>query len=381
MRHQNWALGHELKMDGWILTVGWSADGRYLGMGGTDLAQGGVIVDTTTWEKVEQVEDETSQTPGGVAVGEEVHCIAWSDDGEYVAIAGSGGVPRIVDAKTWSVQHSISTQVDDLPTQIMEKRRTSLSSSSSVEAASSTEELIKDDQTLSSKESSTELLLAKDTPDDGLIEREQSSSIPKLKKISYFSREEPVEFLSTCELFLSHYDHHKPSSLGLFYSSILNIRNHILCVNDASPSLVEPIVYQDKGETLLVLCRVLQSATILMEEVLEDISGIDDWWGSKDKYDLDWKEAESLKKWNTWWREVDSNIPRIDIELLRQIDDADEDSFEDPKAYHSIEEKEPGMRPTGNQNYSIEKDMDKGYGAIMGPPSHPSHSWSSDERL
>jgi len=328
--NDNWALIHELKMDGWILCCSWSIDSKCLAIGGTDLSRGVEVFDSSSWNKVPISEKDSSSVEGGVGLGEEVHTISWSDDGKYLGVAGSGGISRFVDTKTWSVKESIQLQIPDLEIEsntyedekiIEQKALSPFETNSPVEESSAGEKITSSNE--SSNESSTEILLSNEQsdPDTSIPTNGRHSTIPRSRKIGYSSRSEPSKFLSICDIYLQEFGFHPPESvLTFFNSSIRNLQAHTLYIDGVAPSITETIAIQEKGEPFHSLCSILNHAIMIMEEILEDGDGVITWWKSREKYGIHKKEIAHFIKWNGWWKEVDATSPLVDIGLLTQVD-------------------------------------------------------------
>ena len=357
--NQEWTLCHELKMDGWILAATWSPSGQYLAVGGTDVTKGGVVLDSTTWDRIDGYEDTNSSITTGIGVGEEVHCLSWTGDGKHLAVAGSGGVIRIVKSEEWRVDRLIGEQ------NVSETENFPIGSSSDDGVSS-------EESGSSSDESPTELLLSRSNSDEEYKSRSnQLSMIPKLQIPGYSSRIEPTQFLKVSDLFLTPIVFEKNSTtLDDFNKSVKNLKAHVSFVHNAAPAIVESISIHNEGKLLSSVCRILQSATIMMEEVLHDMEGVNDWWKSKEKFDLDSKDVEFIEKWNSLWRERDQSSPIIDIGLLVQVDESDNNLFGESNGYLSIQDVDDRKWPIDDEQFWENE---------FGSETDPSSSWSSGE--
>ena len=146
--------------------------------------------------------------------------------------------------------------------------------------------------------------------------------------------------------------------------------------------IVETVAIQENGRPLDALCRILESATIVMEEILEDEHQVPNWWRSRHKYELEMKEIDSVHQWNSWWREIDQGSPLVDIGLLTQVDADDESgghAFDrSPLAYHSVsDDVASNGRWSGMDriNHDEKASMDNGFGSYTNSKSLS--TWSS----
>eukprot|EP00592_Proboscia_alata_P010138 CAMPEP_0194362540 /NCGR_PEP_ID=MMETSP0174-20130528/10301_1 /TAXON_ID=216777 /ORGANISM="Proboscia alata, Strain PI-D3" /LENGTH=476 /DNA_ID=CAMNT_0039135469 /DNA_START=68 /DNA_END=1501 /DNA_ORIENTATION=- len=107
-----WALCQEISMDGLILTVGWSPDGRYLAMGGADQAKnhGVQVIDAISWEELNIVKNSSEDAT------ERVQSLSWNGDGNSLAITGNSGVGRIVDVNNQAVACTLDRSASNLVT-------------------------------------------------------------------------------------------------------------------------------------------------------------------------------------------------------------------------------------------------------------------------
>uniref|UniRef100_A0A6U3R608 Anaphase-promoting complex subunit 4-like WD40 domain-containing protein n=1 Tax=Ditylum brightwellii TaxID=49249 RepID=A0A6U3R608_9STRA len=306
-----WVLCHELKMDGWVLSVAWSSDSRFLGIGGTELSKGGRVIDTASWDTIEELRDGQDST-AGFGTGEEVTSLGWSDDGRWFIVAGKGGNARIVDTETWELVRSIGQ-----------------SDSSFGKVTNGNDKI--------SIEPQPEQILSNPVKNKGLEDLQQHfnndfrtldevEAIDSIKKIIEVSPEEAIgwnqrsivhRFLEVCDAFLTPYEFDEPPDiLRMYVPCILMLQVHVKWVASQSAQNRSKVERKDDGEPLLSLHNILVSGIEIIELILDDEDNINTWWDDSQKFRLTPKDRRRINVWNESWLKIEREAPIVDVDLL-----------------------------------------------------------------
>jgi len=101
----DWALCHEIKMDGSISSVCWSSDARYLGVGGSNIRRREMVWDTTSWEPVGCLKSDIDYLK--TEPDKESTSVAFSEDDQFFVVAYKSSMLKVFDTNSWEVKENI----------------------------------------------------------------------------------------------------------------------------------------------------------------------------------------------------------------------------------------------------------------------------------
>jgi WD40 repeat protein len=276
----SWPICRQLHTSGWIMSLKWSPDNRFLATGGNDITLGAVIYDTISWRGVDELQ--------GIGAGEETNSLDWSADGRFLVVAGGAGVCRVVDMKTCQLIHWLNVdkyeENYDIPNE--EKQSNELLNT-----------YIGDNGTCSSE------------PDDNT---EISDVIASAKENSVFQ-----EFLRLHERLILYYrsqDH--PKDLDCFMSCLQMLNEHVQWFGKIEDQTRKTIMDKDDGELLISILEILDQASLLIQNIFQNESHVSEWWKNSDRFNLTSRQTRRVTAWNEYCRRISPDPPTINIELL-----------------------------------------------------------------
>jgi len=321
-----WALVHEIKLGGWISSVRWSNNAKYLAFGGKDPAKGGRVVDTNSWDPIEELAKNESPK-SGVGIGEELCSLCWSNDDRFVAFGGSTGNTRIVDVSSWEVVYLMDHEgkIKNLQKFTIPKlRNTDTDDDFSIASGytNKTSDSSKRNDKRSFLASTAKSILHDLAVADSLKKPKNGMGEPGV----YDWERLPIvmEFIESSEEFLDLYKiEEPPKRIRLYVKCITMLEQHVQWITHMvmKKDAHRRALAMDDGEPISALLNVLVVSTKVMKGALVAEKHDMTWWESASDFSLTTRDIRRINAWNEEWRKASSGDAIIvDIGMLTLSD-------------------------------------------------------------
>uniref|UniRef100_A0A7S1B8M8 Anaphase-promoting complex subunit 4-like WD40 domain-containing protein n=1 Tax=Corethron hystrix TaxID=216773 RepID=A0A7S1B8M8_9STRA len=354
---ETWGLLHEVRMDGWVLTLGWGGrGGRFLALGGTDLARGGIVVDTKTWETVEPLK--IGKSDPGIGIGYEVRVLNWTKGGKMLAVAGGGGAVRITDAASFKIVQVLAIRLplddkdndgvwggrknifgdQDVFSAAVPNSTSNPSAETSVEKkdevnnfpaiqSADSHDILSDLASFDQASDDTSYTPPKQPKEAFVITkkkmRKKKNMIPSsgvtVQQVRDMWKRHTACFLEATDVLLETYRENKRSSrIDIFVDAIRMLKMHVKWINLVDSGFNNKIWAENRIP--YSICFLLAGAKEIIDEILDDSKSIGMWWSTVKKFATTDTVIRDYEKWNARWSKYDPDSILLDVDLLVNVD-------------------------------------------------------------